>query len=74
MDDEETIQTATFPCVPFLLTAIEKEGNKRYFVIDTWKGETIDILDNDQFTQTFTWTAHKASEEEIEKFLEEEDE
>lgn len=72
MGDEETIQIATFPCVPFILTAVEKEGNRRHFVIDKWEGNTIDIDNKGAFTQTFTWTAHKASEKEIEEFLKEE--
>lgn len=33
----------------------------------------IDIDSNGVFAQTFTWEGHKASEEEITKFLEEED-
>lgn len=69
-----TLSTPTFPLVPFLLTSIEKEGDKRHFVIDAWDGDTIDIDNNGQFTQTFMWKAHKATEEEIEKFMREEDE
>ena len=69
---EGVIEVATWPFVPFLLTTLLKGGGKRQFVIDKWEGSTLDIDKTNQFTQTFTWIGHKASEEEIEKFLEEE--
>ena len=69
--DKELERTVTFPCSPFLLISIEKDGSERRFVIETWDGMTIDIAKNGQFTQTFKWTAHKASEEEIEMFAKE---
>ena len=69
--DEISEEAATFPPTPFLLIEIEKEGGTRNFIIETWDGMTIDIAKNGQFTQTFKWTAHKASEEEIEMFAKE---
>ena len=64
----------TLPITPFLLTSLVKGGGERHFVIDTWDGITTDIRDNGDCVQTFTWTAHKASEEEIKNFLEDKDE
>ena len=72
MSEKEVI-TPTFPFAPFLLTSIEKKGSKWHFVIDSWEGEAVDIDKDNTFTQTFTWTAHKASAEEIAKFLKEEE-
>lgn len=58
MEDNKAgvLEEATCPFAPFLLTTLLKEGGKRQFVIDKWEG-------------TFTWIGHKASEEEIEKFM-----
>ena len=63
----------TLPVTPFLLTSLVKGGGERHFVIDKWEGVTTDIRDNSDCVQTFTWTAHKASEEEIKNFLEDKD-
>ena len=65
---KETDESPTFLVTPFLLTSVEKDGGERHFVIDTCEGVTIDIRDNGDFVQNFTWAAHKASEEEIEKY------
>ena len=71
---KETDESPTFPVTPFLLTSFVKGGDERHFVIDTWDGVTTDIRDNGDFVQSFTWAAHKASEEEIKDFLEDKDE
>ena len=62
----------TFPHAPFLLTGVEKDNTKRYYIVDSWKGQTNVIGDNGQFEQTFTWTAHNATEEEIDRFMKDE--
>ena len=64
----------TLPVTPFLLTSLVKGGGERHFVIDKWDGVNTDIQDNGDCVQTFTWIAHKASEKEIKKFLEDKDE
>jgi hypothetical protein len=72
-NNRKTLQAATWPFAPFLLTTVLKDGGKREFVIDKWEGSTIDIDKSNQFTQTFTWIGHKASEEEVAKFMKEEE-
>lgn len=70
----EIIDFITHPFIPFLLTSAMSNGCESYFVIEGCEKATIDIDKNNEVTQTFTWVGHKASEEEIEKFLSEEEE
>jgi len=80
IDDKETKEDPTFsvmpsllcptlPFTPFLLTSLIKDGGKSHFIIDGMDGETVEVLDNGSFVQIFKWIAHKASNEEIKKFL-----
>lgn len=70
---EELIVADRCPPTPFLLTMVEEGGNTRHFVIDTWGTEVMDLAPNGEITETFTGTAHKASEEEVAKFMKEEE-
>jgi len=74
MNDKKTLMSPTFPFAPFLLTSLKKEGGRNYFVIDTWEGMDLEVLDDGKFVQSFVWTAHKANEDEIKTFLEDKDE
>ena len=69
---EELIVADRYPIAPFLLTMVEEGGNTRHFVIDTWGTEVMNLAPNGEIRETFTGTAHKASEEEIDEFLKEE--
>lgn len=64
-------ELATFPIAPFLLTAIDKDGEPRYFIIDSWNGRTTGAQEDGTFTQAYEWTAHKATDEEVTAFSEE---
>ena len=70
----ETIETNTSPFSPFLLIVAEKVGDEKHYIIDGMEESIIDIDSDFTLTQTFTGTAHKASEEEIKKFIEGENE
>ena len=70
---EKDLITPTLPFTPFLLASIEKDGSKRHFVIDDCEGMDLGIDKDNEITQTFTLSAHKASEEEIEEFSREGD-
>jgi len=70
----EIPRIVTYPFAPFLLTTLQTDGGRGCFVIDKWEEATIDITDDGQFTQTFKWTTHKASAEEIEQFVKDESE
>ena len=59
---------ATFTIAPFLLTAIDKDGEPRYFIIDSWNGRTTGAQEDGTFTQAYEWTAHKATDEEVKRF------
>jgi hypothetical protein len=71
--DNEEAGIPTLPCTPFLLTSVMKKGDERHFVIDSFKGETIETEEKNHFVQTFKWSGHIASKEEAETFLKEED-
>jgi len=58
----------TSPFAPFLLILVE-EGGTQHFIIDACDGMTIGMSSDGQFTQTFKWTAHNASKEEIGRFV-----
>ena len=73
-NNKETDESPTFPVTPFLLTSFVKGGGERHFVIDKWEGAIVNMKDNGDCVQFFTWTAHNASEEEIRYFLEDKDE
>ena len=69
-----TKETATFPFTPFLLTTLTKDGGRRHFVIENMEGLILEVQGDRHLMQSFVWTAHKASEEEIKKFLEDNNE
>ena len=73
-ETKEIEESPTFPFTPFLLTSLVKGGGRRHFVVDNMEGVNVEVLGNNQFVQSFTWTTHKASKEEIKTFLEGEEE
>jgi hypothetical protein len=65
-----TEEEAVFPFTPFLLRDELSVGTK-YFVVESWKETSIQALKDCHFSQTIEWIGHKATEEEIEHFTEE---
>lgn len=66
--EEKTSKSICFPPTPFLLVEEFKERGNRYRVIESWKESDIQVLRDCHFMQNIEFTAHKASEEEIEQF------
>ena len=75
MDMNEHIiieEEATFPATPFLLW--EKDVNGQHvgsgpYIVEMWDITRLQILDDCRFTQTIDAIVHKASEEEIERYI-----
>lgn len=73
MGNKEISRGVGFPPTPFLLVEEFKERDNRYHVIESWKESDIQVLRDCHFMQNIEFTAHKATEEEINKFIRDED-
>lgn len=73
MSDNDIKSTYAFPQTPFLLIDEAKEDSSRYIVVEHWEESDIEVLRDCHFMQNIEITGHKASAEEIAKFLKEEE-
>ena len=64
-----TKEEATFPATPFLLLDDPRVSNKA-FIVESWKETGIQVLEDCHFMQKIEFKGHKATEEEIERFME----
>lgn len=58
---------------PSLAYSYIEKGGKRQFVITGVEGVTEETSEPGHFIQTFKWTGHEASEEEVETYLREDE-
>jgi hypothetical protein len=72
MNNKEASRSIAFPPTPFLLVEEFKEKDNSYFVVESWTESDIQVLRDCHFMQNIEFEGHKASEEEIERFLREE--
>ena len=63
-------EEAAFPSTPFLLLDDSRVSDKA-FIVESWKETDIQVLRDCHFMQKIEFKGHKATEEEIERFMRE---